>query len=37
MKKFGFNFWTVFLPFHIWGAIALFELSERMEKLHKEF
>lgn len=28
MKKYGFNFWAVFLPFHIIGFIGLFFVTE---------
>lgn len=28
MKKYGFNFWVVFLPFHLWGIIALWYVKE---------
>ena len=28
MKKFGYNFWAVFLPFHILGILGLYYVSE---------
>ena len=28
MKKYGFNFWTVFLPFHILGIVGLFFVAD---------
>ena len=33
MKKYGFNFWAVFLPFHFFGILALFYAQQYWQAL----